>query len=161
MTQPRVSTFRGPDVRSVLLPLKGGQLMLPNAAVSEVVGYRKPEQESRPASGWFLGTQVWRQQILPLVSFERLLGLPAEAPSRHSRVAVCNTLNGNPKLPYIGVLLHNIPRLVRASEENIAPLEPPRNLGIFVLRQVKILGEEAWIPDLDALERAVQSLVGG
>jgi len=159
--QSRATSYRSSsDVRSVLLPLKGAQLLLPNSAVSEVVGFRKSDGDARVASGWFLGSQNWRQQVLPLVSFERLVGLPGEAPSRRSRVAVCNTLNGNPKLPYIGVLLDNIPHLVRANEENLTPLEPSRDLGIFVLRQVKIFGEEAWIPDLDALERSVQALVG-
>jgi chemosensory pili system protein ChpC len=161
MTQSRVSSFKGPDVRSVLLPLQGAQLLLPNAAVSEVVGYRRPEgPDAGMPVGWFLGNQSWRQQVLPLISFERLLGLPAEAPGRRSRVAVCNTLSGNPRLPYIGVVLDNIPHLVRAAEENIAPLEAPRELGIFVLRQVRVFGEEAWIPDLDALERSVLALLG-
>jgi len=146
------------EVRGVLLPLQEGQLLLPNAAVCEVVSYRAPDAASPKAPDWVLGTFGWRNHVLPLISFERLLGRDAGEMGHRARVAICNTLNGNDQLPYIGILLHAAPHLARVTETSIVPFsgdEPPHEM---VASRVIINGVDAWIPDLDALESALSAL---
>jgi len=106
-----------------------------------------------------LGSQIWREQVVPLIAFERLVGLPAPETGQKARVAMCNTVNANKRIPYFGILLQSIPHLVRVTEEVIGPHPRPRQLGKMVLRQVKINEELAWIPDLDAIERLLQGVV--
>ncbi len=143
------------EVRGVLLPLHGKQLLLPNASVSEVVGYQQPPvQPDLP--DWLLGIQPWRQQEVPLVYFERLVGVAVAEPGIRARVAICNALGGDQQRPFIGILLSSIPRLVRVNEEVIAPLDEPADLGPELHRQVIINGEEAWIPDILVLDRVIR-----
>ena len=143
------------EIRGVLLPLHEAQLLLPNASVSEVVGLDElrvvPDMPS-----WFLGIQLWRGQEIPVVSFEELVEVPAIESSSRSRVAVCNTLGGNPRRPFIGLLLTSTPRLVRVSEDVVAPQGNEQDLGEAVKRQIIINGENAWIPDMNTVEWVVQ-----
>jgi chemosensory pili system protein ChpC len=147
------------EVRGVLLPLQGGQLLLPNATVNEVVGFRDPIPVDSNDTDWLLGTFDWRQQKVPIVAFEKLLGLPKDETGHRARIAICNTLNGNARCPYIGILLRSIPHLTRLTEELIAPLGELGDAGPMVARQVRLNGQEAWIPDLDALEQAVLDII--
>ena len=148
------------EVRGVLLPLRSGQLLLPNVSVSEVIGFRQPDSPPDDAPDWLLGVMSWHQRLVPLVSFDVLVGSPSEEIGNRARIAICNTLNGNPQRPYIGILLRSIPHLVRVTEEFIAPLGEPGDGGDMVKQQVRISGQEAWIPDLDALEQALSKVLG-
>jgi len=148
------------QVRSVLIPLQGAQLLLPNASVAEVVGYEPPELLS-DAPDWLLGQVSWRGQSVPLVSLERIMGQPMdEQTSRQTRLAICYTLNGNTQAPYIAILAASIPRLIQISDNNIKPESEARELGSEVLRQVRVDGEPALVPDLDALEHRVLGVIG-
>lgn len=146
------------EIRGVLLPLHDAQLLLPNASVSEVVGLEKLKALS-DVPEWFLGTQEWRGQMIPVISFEQLLGLPAAELGVRSRVAVCNTLGGNKDCPFIGLLLSSTPRLIRITEDVVAPQSDEQDLGDAVKRQVTVNGENAWIPDMQAVEWVVQEAV--
>ena len=147
------------EIRGVLLPLRAGQLLLPNASVSEVIGYRDPEAPPENAPDWLLGVMSWRQYPIPLISFDNLLGLSDNSIGARARIAICNTLNGNAERPYIGILLRSIPHLVRVIEPLITPVDVPGGTGEMVARKVRISGQEAWIPDLDALERALDEIL--
>ena len=144
--------------RGVLLPLLSGQLLLPNVAVSEVGGYQEPEPFPDHYPDWMLGQLAWRRQPIPLVSYERLLGFPMERVGHRARVAICCTLNGNTERPYIGILLKSVPRLARVTEETVIPIDEADDASEMVAQQVRINGQDAWIPDLDALESAIAEL---
>ncbi len=146
------------EVRGVLLPLQEGQLLLPNAAVCEVVSYRAPDGIATNAPDWVLGSFGWRNHRLPLVSYERLLDRPAGEIGHRARVAICNTLNGNEQMPYIGFLLRSVPHLVRVTEASIVPFDGGQPLHAGVASRVIINGVEALIPDLDALESILSDL---
>ncbi len=143
------------EIRGVLLPLREAQLLLPNASVSEVVPFAEltivPDMPN-----WFLGILSWRQREVPVVSFEELVEVPSEEPSPSSNIAICNTLGGNPRRPFIGLMLSSMPKLVRITQEVVAPQENEHDLGTVVKRQVMINGEEAWIPDMNSVEWVVQ-----
>jgi chemosensory pili system protein ChpC len=148
------------EVRGVLLPLRFGQLLLPNASVSEVIGYRDPEPPPEHAPEWLLGIMSWRQYPIPLVSFDSLLGHSDTSIGARARIAICNTLNPNPERPLIGILLRSIPHLVRVIEPLITPADDTGEAVEMMARKVRISGQEAWIPDLDALEKALDEILG-
>lgn len=141
------------NVHSLLLPVETTTLLLPNAAVAEIVDYREPEAAT-DGPAWFLGTVTWRGLQVPLVAFEAIGGDPDGAPAERLRIAIVNTLNGNPALPFIGVALRGIPRLLNAGSEVIAAAETTGG-DPAVLTHVQVGGEPAAIPDLDALEKLV------
>ncbi len=146
-------------IRSVLMPCQGMTLLLPNAAVSEVVAYEEPEELAETGESWLLGTQVWRQQIIPLVSFERLLGKPFSLDAKRLMVAVCNTLGGDKNHPYIGLLLSDIPHLLRAHHSMIDQVEAGASANGLVRAVIRVNGELLTIPDLDTLEVAVNKML--
>lgn len=143
------------EIRGVLLPLREAQLLLPNASVSEVVSTTELAMISDMPS-WFLGVLSWRQREVPVISFEELVEVPSDESNQSSKIAICNTLGGNPRRPFIGILLSSMPKLVRVSENVITPLENEHDLGTAVKRQLIINGEEAWIPDMNSVEWVVQ-----
>jgi len=140
-------------VHSLLLPVETGLVLLPNAAVAEIVDYREPEA-AQDAPGWFLGHVTWRGLRIPLVAFEAIDGAAPSGTDQRLRIAVLNTLNGNPDVPFIGIVLRGIPRLLNADAETVAATSAGE-LPSAVLCTVRVTGEAAMIPDLDALEKLV------
>jgi chemosensory pili system protein ChpC len=148
------------EIRGVLLPLGGHMLLLPNAAVAELIGFQNPEpDEANP--DWLLGNLTWRGRRVPLVSFEQAAGLPrTEQGSQRLRIAVLNTLNGNEELPYIGLLTQGITRLTRVRATSLSDDSEGGSDSALVKAAVLISGQPAWIPDLDELEQRLQAIDG-
>jgi chemosensory pili system protein ChpC len=148
------------EIRGVLLPAGSRPLLLPNAAVAEVIGFQEPD----PAEGapdWLLGRIDWRGRRVPVVSWERAVdGGEPDWDARRVRIAVLNTMNGNPQVPHIGLLSVGVARLARISAESLAEDPEGRVESPWVLESVTIAEQPAWIPDLDELERQVVALGG-
>ena len=143
------------EIRGLLLPLGERNLLLPNVAVAELVGFQEPESEPDDRD-WLLGSIQWRGRRIPVVSFTAALGgdaLPEQA--QRMRIAVLNTLRGNPELPYIGLLTLGISRLARVSADNLAPDPTGEVDSELVLESITVGEQPAWIPDLDRLEQLV------
>lgn len=143
-------------VHSLMLPIASGHILLPSAAVAEIVEYRPPSDRAG-APAWCLGDVAWRGLQIPLVSYEAYLGDAPPAEQARLRIAVLNTLNGNPDLPFIGVVLAGIPRLLTAAAGSVVT-DSAREPMAGVLSQVKATDEAATIPDVDVLERSLLEL---
>lgn len=142
------------ELRGIMLPVGTHNMLLPNAAVAELIGYQEPESEADKPD-WWLGRIDWRGMQIPVVSMEMALGLNSPQPGRRTRIAVLNTLNGNAELPYLGVLSIGISRLARVSAANLIADPQGRPDSALIMEAVYLGEQEAWIPDLDALERLV------
>ena len=145
---------RSDQLRGVVVPTGAVDVLLPNAAVAEVIGYQDPAPYAS-APGWLLGALNWRGFALPLVS----LTIAGEDPvgvvyGQRARSVICYTPSGNSALPYVGVAAIGPPRLARLSAK---VLEPTQLLvdNPFVLHGLTYAERPAWIPDMDAIERAV------
>jgi chemosensory pili system protein ChpC len=147
------------EVRSVLIPLHELQLLLPNAVIAEVIGYQHPEPAEAGKPDWLVGTAHWRGVIIPVVSFEGMLGERVVLPGHRGRIMVMNTLNQNQKLTHIGLVVQAIPSLVRVSADNIIPLNPEDELDPLVKQQIELDMNPALIPELDEIERQVLEVV--
>lgn len=149
----RLEDRRIVEVASLLLPLAEQLLLLPNVTVAEIVPLSRLKAVDN-APDWHLGNFVWREQTLPLVSYEALNGdlRPQVAP--RSRVAVLNTTGLSDELPFLALLTQGLPRLARVNEDEIREREGGEKKN-FDLMPVSIAGEEAVIPDVPRLEQAV------
>lgn len=137
-------------IRCVLIPLGGMRLLLPNSLVAEVFGYVQPNPIAN-SPAWLLGNVAWRGTVLPLVSFEALVGDKMAPPGIKGRIIVLYGLGKQvDKAPYVGLLSTDVPRLFRASAETLQPApDRPAQPGIGLWGQAEdgLLA----IPDLDYL----------
>jgi len=138
------------EVSSLLLPLADGQLLVPVDTLSEVIAVQTPVS-AYDAPDWYLGELNWREQRLPLISFEVMRGQTLASMDSAARIAVLNTGNPEGSLPFFALLLQGTPRLVRVTPEELAGRDEPCLQG--ELMHVALSGEKAVIPDLTALER--------
>jgi chemosensory pili system protein ChpC len=140
------------EVASLLIPIQGRLLLAPNVTVAEIV----PVSQVIPvedAPAWYLGNCSWREQTIPLLSFEVMNGEDKPGVASRSRFAVLNTTGVNESLPFIAILTQGLPRLARVTEEEITEREDADNKP-FELMHVSWAGEEAVIPNVEAMERA-------
>lgn len=140
------------EVASLLIPIQGRLLLAPNVTVAEIVPVSQviPVQDS---PDWYLGNCSWREQTIPLLSFEVLNGEDKPGVASRSRFAVLNTTGVNESLPFIAILTQGLPRLARVTEEEITEREDADNKP-YELMHVSWAGEEAVIPHVEAMERA-------
>lgn len=140
------------EVASLLIPLQGRVLLAPNVTVAEIVPVSTvtPVQD---APDWYLGNCTWREQTIPLLSFEVMNGDAKPGVAPRSRFAVINTTGQHDSLPFIAILTQGLPRLARVTEEEISGRDDADNKP-FELMHVSWAGEEAIIPNVEAMERA-------
>lgn len=138
-------------IRGVLIQVAGTRLLLPNAAIAEVLSYPTPEPVPG-APDWLLGRIRWRGWRLPLLSFSRFAGWSEEEGQLGAKVAVLKALGGNPKLPYFAVLSQGFPRLVTVSRAALAESHDIKELPLGIHSKVVLNDDAAVVPDLVSLE---------
>lgn len=144
-------------VHSLLLPLNAEIVLLPNAAVAEVIPFNQPETID-DAPEWFLGYITWRERRVPLVMFEAASEGNAGSLHKGCRIAVLNTLNGNNKLPYIAIVLQSLPSLQTVRANTIQYADRPARQRQSVKAYVNLNGVAAIVPDIDDLEARLMRL---
>ena len=137
-------------IRSQIISLRDDMLLLPNVAVAEVIAYSEFDSVSGKPD-WFLGMLAWRARTIPLISFESICGHDKAIPVASSRIAIINAVGGHCDTQFYALLVNSIPRLVKATDENLRTEESPEQKG--VLARVSIEGTSAMIPDLDMIEK--------
>jgi len=137
-------------ISCLYLPIDGGNLLLPNVSVAEVIEYVVPERKV-DGPEYYLGHIQWRGTSVPLLSYERANGNDKAPPSTLARIAVLNSVGtDNKKLPFISVVTQGLPRLVKVSTDIIQNSAE----SSFPAEKCKttVEGESAVIPDLSFLE---------
>jgi len=149
-----------PEVQGLFIPQRQVPLLLPSAAVIEILGYRELIRDREDAPSWLLGRFEWRHLMLPLVSMEQLLGVEREERRRgRKRIIVIHVFDEELEHPFIGVDATGMPRLVNVSEESLrveAVGDWPDDWP--VLYKVRVQETEALVPDLDRLGRLAREL---
>lgn len=144
----------GQDIRGVLIQVSGARLLLPNATVAEVMSFAQPETVPG-APGWLLGLTRWRGWQVPLIGFSQLAGLADEQGSLSSKVLVLKALGGDPKAPYFAILSQGFPRLVTVSRAALGMRDDADELPSTVLAAVRLNEDDAYVPDLVAVEKLI------
>ncbi len=137
------------EVRCVLVPVTGAELLLPNATIAEVASYVEPEPVTG-APGWMPGLLLWRGWQVPLVSFSMLAGLAEHEELNTARVCYAKALIGNERMPYFALLSRDFPRLTTVNQAGLAET-PQAERPIAVAGTVILQDRNVLIPDLDRL----------
>jgi chemotaxis signal transduction protein len=136
---------------NIVLPLVGLGLLVPNAAVAEVV--LAGQLSSAVSSPFLLGYMVWREQEIPVVSFEGLLDghLPEGIALR--QMAILHGITDRQNMPFFALVLSAVPRLVRLRDSDIVPVNARANP--LVHSQVRAVDLTLMIPDWDRFETEI------
>ena len=143
-------------IHCLKISIQDEQLLLPNAAVAEVVNFEEPDAVT-DAPEWLLGLISWRDRRIPLVSFERVSQSEYPYPGAGDRIVICNSLNGNRKVPYVGFVAQGIPHLQLVKEDDLT------DASELSVRQCVALSASfddttVLIPNLDDVESRIQDL---
>jgi len=143
------------DIRGVLIQIGGASLLLPNAAIAEVLSFADPEPIA-DAPDWLLGRIRWRGWQLPLVAFGRIAGLGGDQGGLGRKVIVLKALGGDAKLPHFALLTHGYPRLVTVSRDTLSVDDTTSDALPNAVQARVLLNEDvALVPDLAAVERQI------
>jgi chemosensory pili system protein ChpC len=151
-TQPTVT-----QIATLLIPVSGKHLVLPNVNVAEIIPYVPPVAEDDVPT-WYLGCFTWRNTRVPLVSFEAINDEPFAARVGNRRIAILNNVTGDPALPFCGIVTEGLPRLMRLLPEEISE-DPDNAPGPAELARVLVNGERASIPNVALIESEAKKLV--
>lgn len=137
------------SVRCMLLQLTSLNLLIPNSAVAEIIGYSKPRQLP-DTSDWFPGVVLWRGVYVPVVVVEQMCNLSTAQVGPRARIAIVYNPDKDPELPYIGIHMQDIPRAYLAEAESMVS-GGDENLGPYLITRVDDEQLARVIPDLDRI----------
>ena len=146
------------DIYSLLIPLEKDRLVVPRATIAEVIRYAPPADADK-GEDWFLGSIVWNNLNIPVVSFETFCGAPVSPAAGRTRIVVFRPVTDADAQPY-GIVAQGFPQMVRVSRE---VLETDNSFrvpeGAPIISRVQILQEQALIPDLDLIEESLTAML--
>jgi chemosensory pili system protein ChpC len=147
------------QIYAVLLGLVDDTLLLPNAAVAEVLSRENLRPSGPGVPPWLAGYCAWNNRSLPVVSFEGLNGAPPADMTRRARVVVINSLGTHLPTGLFALVAQGYPHLVTLNRSAVAP-GALRNTdrSDLILSRAKIANQEAVIPDLDTIEAEISRL---
>jgi chemosensory pili system protein ChpC len=146
-------------IKSIILTLKNELVMVPNAAVAEIISVNDvSEVDGSPR--WMLGKARWRGVELPVVSYEAAGGDSAQDVNINTQVAVMYTVSDeteqDKKHPYIGLAIHGVPHVSTFSRGQIQTDEQASSEHPMVAQKVRVNGAAAGILDIYAIEEMLQ-----
>ena len=142
----------------MLLPLTAINLLVPNSAVAEIIGYSEPRALDG-SSDWFAGVVLWRGVYVPVVAVERICEVAEAKVGPRARIAVIYNPERDPELPYLGIQMQDIPRAYLADPDTT---ESGRSDGLspYLLTRVDAEEQARVIPDLDRIIAALKKEYG-
>ncbi len=136
------------EIPCLLLPTQTGFLLLPNVSIAEVLsGEIKTNTKTPP---WHLGSVDWRTLWVPVIAFEGLNNHPVAMPDGTVRIAILNSYGKHSMLPFYGLRITGIPRLVRIFQQDLI-VENEKVLPAEIMH-VSYQGDRLVIPDLSYIE---------
>lgn len=141
------------SIRSLIVALANGQLILPYSLVQEIIVWEEPTPiEDSPE--WLLGQVQWRRWKLPVVSAERLAGEDLSHTARKAHIVVCSLLRKDDEMPCVGIVAQGVPQIATADSATIVALEEASEME-WAAAQMNYKGQRAWVPDFTALAKAL------
>ena len=141
-------------VKCLLLPVSGPAVLVPNAAVAELITQNTiTVAENTP--DWYLGTGNWRGIEVPLIAFDRLCGERDAPPDPSGRFVVLFGMEHDGAPAFYGIRIERLPRSETVDREGLLPADEPLHASEYVGMRARIGERECVIPDFDALGRAL------
>ncbi len=133
----------------MLLPLRSLNLLVPNSAVAEIIGYSTP-RALPDSSDWFPGVVLWRGVYIPVVAVEQMCDVDVAQVGPRARIAIIYNPEKDPEVPYLGIHMQDIPRAYLAEAETMVS-GSDEDLSPYLLSRVDDEQLARVIPDLDRI----------
>lgn len=146
------------QLKCVLLNINEDRLILPNAAIAEIVPVRNMiNVANKPA--WVLGFLDWRGNSVPLISFELLGGvrMPSLA-SEEVKAVVVYSVGDDVNMPFMSFLVKGAPQSINIISSDVIPNNEESNHPA-IDQKVMVKGEMASIIDMERLESIIKETV--
>ncbi len=146
------------QVKCVLLAVNNDLLVLPNAAIAEIVPIRNIINVANKPD-WMLGYLDWRGNSVPLISFESLGGvrMPSLA-SGDVKAAVMYSVSDDKLFPFMSILVQGAPKVINVDAASvIANKEQVSHPAVE--QKVMLLEHDASIVDLEKLEQVIKHIM--
>ena len=146
------------QVKCVILTISEDKLVLPNAAVAEIVPILNIiNVANKPA--WMLGYLDWRGNSVPLVSFEALgsVRMPSLA-SGEVKAAVLYSVSGDKKFPFMAILVQGMPKVISVKPDDVISNKDEIHHPA-IEQKVMMFDDEASIVDLEKLEQLIKYIM--
>lgn len=144
------------EIFCILLPLVTGKLLLPRSLIEGVRILRYSE----PLLGtpeWLPGLVTWQGNRVPLVAYEALMGAPAPAASKRSRMVVLRTPDKTLDPPVLAIHAQGFPYILRITPNLKAAITG--RLGEYILAVTELGLEQPIIPDIYGLANATAEVI--
>lgn len=144
------------ELYAVLVSLASDTLLLPNAAVAEVVSPDGMEGPPAGAPAWLAGRVTYNNRLLAVVRFEVLNGGGAGEDSRRTRLAVLQPVTGALRSGQYAIVCQGYPHLVTLNRTALRKEDlQSTDSEDFVLTRVSIANTNALIPNLERIEQVL------
>jgi chemotaxis signal transduction protein len=139
-----------PPVRCLVVPSDPGFLVIPSAAVAEIVPLVINEDS---AEGNLLGLMAWRGVKVPVYSMEGLAGMSIPVFGKRSKAFVFYPWKGMDKNTFFAIASLHDPRPRLLSSDDIKASDNDQSDNAFIRASFRYDGEPALIPDLQAISQ--------
>jgi chemosensory pili system protein ChpC len=142
------------DLYAVLVSLAADTLLLPNAAVAEVISAERLDPPPPGSPPWLAGRVTYNNRPLAVVRFEVMNGSGTIGDSRRTRLAVMQPITGALRTGQYAVVCQGYPHLVTLNRTALRKeaLVSTDN-DELVLTRVSIANTSALIPNLEKIEQ--------
>jgi chemosensory pili system protein ChpC len=143
------------EIRTIVAPLQEGNVLLPNSAVAEVLGYTSPEPLKKSPK-WVLGEIAWHGWQVPIINYDQLINeRSGSKTTAKTRILIIKTLGESTQVNYIGIVIQGLPRLKKVSAGSLLEIQM-EELPRTIFSAVSVDELRAYIPELGSLTRTVE-----
>jgi len=153
-----VVTELSKELATLMIPLQKSNLLLPNAAVAEIIPY-EPLRRVQDTPDWFLGFLAWRGVQVPVASFEMLTVERASfslVSVASANLVILRALGAADDFSYFAVVAQMLPRLEQVGADQLFETDEP--VARTELIKVRFGNDLVSIPDLDFIESEIRAV---
>lgn len=143
------------NLGTLLFSIEGGQIMLPDIAVAEIIEFKDVEAGDEDVPVWYLGKIEWRGLNIPVISLEALNHGSFFTHSNRLKIIVINSFTKR-EFGYWGFVTLETPKMQRINSDSIVA-DQSVELGEVQLMAAEYMGEPVILPDLETIEKNISN----
>jgi chemosensory pili system protein ChpC len=147
------------ELYAVLVSLASDTLLLPNAAVAEVISADNIDPPQAGSPPWFAGRATYNNRQLSVLRFEVMNGSSTISDTRRTRLAVIQPLTGALRTGQYAIVCQGYPHLVTLNRQALKKEAlVSTDDTTLVLTRVSIANTNALVPNLEKVEQLLAPL---